>query len=166
MPVKPGTPTAPASQPQMVGALLRVPFQETVRHVHGALVDAGFNDLRPAHLTVFQHLDPTGTRQVDLAERAQITKQSMGYLVDYLIRHGYAELAPDPRDRRASLVRLTARGEAVGATARQALADLEGQWAAILGAGPFSELKAALERISREIEAPGDPAPEHPPAPT
>ncbi|GMV86313.1 MAG: hypothetical protein AMXMBFR80_21680 [Dehalococcoidia bacterium] len=132
----------------MIGALLRIPFQETVRHVHAALVNAGFNDLRPAHLTVFQHLDPAGTRQVDLAERAQITRQSMGYLVEYLVRHGYAELAPDPRDRRASLVRLTARGEAVDTTARQALADLESRWAAILGAGPFAAFRAALERIS------------------
>jgi DNA-binding MarR family transcriptional regulator len=143
----------------MIGALLRVPFQETVRRVHAALNDAGFNDLRPAHLTVFQHLDPEGTRQVDLAERAQMTKQSMGYLVDYLIRHGYAELEPDPRDRRASLVRLTARGKAVDATARQALGALESRWESLLGQGPFRELKDALERISREIEATGSHAP-------
>lgn len=152
MPVKREASPPVASPPRMIGALLRVPFQETVRHVHAALVSGGFNDLRPAHLVVFQHLDPTGTRQVELAERAQITKQSMGYLVEYLVRHGYAELAPDPDDRRASLVRLTPRGEAVNDTARQALANLESQWAALLGEGPFGELKAALERISRGIE--------------
>lgn len=143
----------------MIGALLRIPFEETVRRVHAELSKAGFDDLRPAHLTVFQHLDPGGTRQVDLAERAQMTKQSMGYLVDYLVRHGYVTLEPDPRDRRASLVRLSPRGRAVDATARQTLARLENEWEALLPPGQFAALKAALDRISREIEAARAPAP-------
>ena len=39
-----------------------------------------------------------------------ITKQSMARLVAHLERHGYVRRVPDPSDRRAKLVRATARG--------------------------------------------------------
>jgi DNA-binding MarR family transcriptional regulator len=45
-----------------------------------------------------------GTTVSVLAERAQITKQSMAGLVRHLEQHGYVERRPDPRDRRAKLV--------------------------------------------------------------
>lgn len=39
------------------------------------LAAAGFDDLRPAHAAVFQHIEADGSRLADLAERAQMTKQ-------------------------------------------------------------------------------------------
>ena len=74
------------------------------------LAEAGFDDVRPAHTTVFQHIKAEGSRLSELAERAQITKQSMGYLVDYLEEHRYVERRADPSDRRASLIFLTEWG--------------------------------------------------------
>src|SRR3712207_8110617 len=41
------------------------------------------------------------------SERAGMTKQSMGYLVDYLQQHGYLERVPDPDDQRAQTIRIT-----------------------------------------------------------
>ena len=67
---------------------------------------------------VLQYLDDAGTRVSVLAERAQITKQSMAELVAHLERHGYVERVPDPADGRAKLVRATDRGRAVFAVAR------------------------------------------------
>ncbi len=121
---------------------------ETVRCVHAALLKAGFADLRPAHLAVFQHLEPGGTRQTALAERAQITNQSMGYLVDYLVRAGYVSRDRDPGDGRASLVRLTKRGEAVEQTARVALGRLEKEWESRLGAPRYTQFKIALAELT------------------
>src|SRR5919199_3563764 len=93
-----------------IGILLRAPLQEVVRRVSEGLSEAGFDDIRPAHTAVFQHIRAEGSRLSELAERAQLTKQSMGYLVDYLERHGYVERKPDVTDRRAALICLTPRG--------------------------------------------------------
>src|SRR5215469_11091113 len=93
-----------------IGILLRDLGQDVVRRVTAGLAEAGFEDVRPAHTAVFQHIDAEGTRLTDLAERAQITKQSMGYLVDYLEERGYLERRPAPDDRRVALICLTDRG--------------------------------------------------------
>src|SRR5687767_8632491 len=93
-----------AADRRLIGALLRVPYLRVVTQVYAGLVAAGYDDLRPAHLTVFQHIAAdTGSRLTDLADRALMTKQSMGYLVDYLEAHGYVARGPDPADGRARL---------------------------------------------------------------
>src|SRR6266700_5494044 len=115
-----GEPALPGSsrhERPNIGILLRDPVQEVIRRVSVGLADAGFDDLRPAHTAVFQHIEAGGSRLTDLAERAQITKQSMGYLIDHLEERGYLERRPDPTDRRAALVCLTERGWAQVRTA-------------------------------------------------
>src|SRR5258707_3983268 len=127
-----------------VGILLRVPFQEIVARVSAGLAEAGFDDLRPAHTAVFQHIEADGSRLTDLAERAQITKQSMGYLVDYLERRGYLERRPDPTDRRVALICLTDRGwDQIGA-ALSIIAAIEHDWATRIGKRRMDELRDVL----------------------
>ncbi|HEU5432290.1 MAG TPA: MarR family transcriptional regulator [Thermomicrobiales bacterium] len=89
---------------------LRTGYQQIIAHVHRRLAEAGYADVRPAHMTIFQHLRPEGSRIGELAERAQLTNQSVGYLVDHLERQGYVERRPDPANRRATLVCLTDHG--------------------------------------------------------
>src|SRR5579862_4128396 len=135
-----------------LGILLRVPFQEIVRRVSAGLAEAGFDDLRPAHTAVFQHIDADGSRLTDLAERAQITKQSMGYLVDYLEHRGYLERRPDPSDRRASLVCLTERGWAQIQTALAIIATLEEDWTRTLGNEQMRQLRNLLSQLAQTPE--------------
>lgn len=144
-----------ASDPRdrrMLGALLRIPFQAIVSEIYRDLRAAGYTDLRPAHFTVFQHIVPEGSRPTELAEQAQITKQSMGYLVDFLEDHGYVERMPDPDDRRARVVRLTARGWEVDRAARATVKRLEGEWAGCLGEEGFIQLRRSLEELVGSIE--------------
>src|SRR5437879_5426747 len=95
---------------RMIGALLRVPFQAINTRIAEGLAASGYTDLRPAHFAVFQHMRPQGRRLTELAELAQMTKQSMGFLVDYLEERGYVERRPDPLDRRAKIVCYTDKG--------------------------------------------------------
>lgn len=143
---------AEAADRRMIGALLRVPYQATVTRVAAALNAAGFDDLRPAHLAVFQQIERGGLRLTELAERAQITKQSMGYLVDYLEARGYVERATDPSDGRAKLIRLTERGREVERVARASLAQLEADWSARLGAERFAALRQTLRDLIATFE--------------
>jgi DNA-binding MarR family transcriptional regulator len=142
-----GDPALPGSsrhERPNVGILLREPFQEVVRRVSVGLVEAGFDDIRPAHTAVFQHIEAGGSRLTDLAERAQMTKQSMGYLVDHLEQRGYLERRPDPSDRRAALISLTDRGwEQVRASLR-IIATIEEEWASGLGQPRMQQLRELL----------------------
>jgi DNA-binding MarR family transcriptional regulator len=94
----------------LIGVLTAITSDALRQRVQERYAAAGFADLRLAHDVVFALLRPDGDRIVDLAKRAQMTKQSMGYLVAYLEAHGYVERVPDPTDRRAQLVRRSARG--------------------------------------------------------
>lgn len=131
------------------GILLRIPFQEVVRRVSAGLAEAGFDDLRPAHTAVFQHIEAYGSRLTDLAERAQITKQSMGYLVDDLERLGYVERKPDPSDRRAALICLTDRGWAQIHAALATIATLEQEWTRALGKHRMQQLRQLLTELGQ-----------------
>lgn len=134
-----------------LGILLRNPGQEVVRHVIAGLAQAGFDDIRPAHTAVFQHIEAGGSRLTELAERAQMTKQSMGYLVDYLEQRGYLERRRDPSDRRAALICLTDRGWAQVRAALETIAELEEQWARALGKQRMRQLRELLTELGELI---------------
>ena len=138
---------------RLIGALLRVPYLRVVTRVSAGLVTAGYDDLRPAHLTVFQHIEvETGSRLTDLAEMALMTKQSMGYLVDFLEEHGYVARVPDPADGRARLVRLTDRGMEVMRRARQIVQGIEAEWARMVGKRRMDQLLQILQALVVHLE--------------
>jgi DNA-binding MarR family transcriptional regulator len=136
----------------MIGALLRIPFQATVDRVYQRLKEAGYTDLRPTHFAVLQQMRPQGLHVTELADLAQMTRQSMGALVGYLEERGYVERVADPRDKRAWLIRMTARGHAVEQVARVALAELEAEWANALGEKRFVALYGMLSDLVADIE--------------
>lgn len=136
---------------RMVGALLRIPREAATRRVLAGLAAAGFGDVRPAHFTVFQHMPPEGIRLTELADAALLTKQSMGYLVDDLEALGYVERIPDPADRRAKVVRLTAKGRAVEHTVRDTIRQIEADWAEHLGTDNYQRLLQLLRALIAAI---------------
>src|SRR5688572_19038678 len=74
--------------------------------------EAGQVIARPATMALFPHIALEGTRIVDLADKLGISKQAVSRRVQELVDHGILELAEDPRDARARLVRFTPRGVA------------------------------------------------------
>lgn len=130
-----------------LGSLLRNGYQAVLDYVLGRLAAEGFADVRPAHLTVFQHLDPDGTRIGELASRARLTNQSVGYLVDSLEELGYVERIGVPGDRRGRIVRLTAKGWEEMAACGRALAEIEEIWSEQLGAQRFRQLRRMLGEL-------------------
>src|SRR4051812_21531812 len=140
-------PGSSGDQRPNIGILLRDLAQDIVRRVSAGLAEAGFDEIRPAHTAVFQHIEAGGSRLTDLAERAQITKQSMSYLVDYLEERGYLERHPDPTDRRVALIRLTDRGWDEVRAALAIIAQIEDEWTQRLGVTRMRQLREALADV-------------------
>jgi DNA-binding MarR family transcriptional regulator len=130
-----------------LGTLLRDPWLELNARLTASVAQRGFPDLRPALSVVFQHLRDEGSRITEIAERAQLTKQTVVYLVNDLERLGYIERIADPSDGRAKLVRATARGTAAVEEARRIAAEIEHEWTALLGEAPMADLRRKLEQL-------------------
>lgn len=135
------------------GLLLFIPYRALENRVFAALAEAGFDDFTPAQARVMQRIGPNGTRLTDLAEQAQVTKQTAGFLVDQLERAGYVKRVPDPTDRRARLVCVAERGLAAIPVAEGTVAEVEKEWETHLGKRRMSQLRQALSML-REITDP------------
>ncbi|HEY3504515.1 MAG TPA: MarR family transcriptional regulator [Actinocatenispora sp.] len=142
-----------ADRPMSVGVLMFVAHREMERRVMAALAAAGYDDITLAQARVAERIAPGGSRLTELAEAAQVSKQTAGYLVDQLARAGYVERVPDPTDGRARLVRLAARGRELLPIADATTAAVEREWARHLGAPAMAQLRRHLTRL-REITDP------------
>ena len=140
--------------PPNLGILLREPFRLASERLHERFAESGHPEVRAPHGNVLQFLDSEGTRVSVLAQRAQITKQSMGELVAHLERHGYVERVADPADRRAKLVRSTRRGNQVYAIARRFVVEIEEEWTVLLGEAKMRRLRQLLEELNAGIASP------------
>jgi DNA-binding MarR family transcriptional regulator len=129
-----------------IGLLLFIPNRDVENRVLAAVNAAGF-DVTQAQARVLMRVDPEGTRLTVLAEAAQVTKQTAGFLVDQLEKAGYVERVPDPADGRARLVKVT--GKALGAVpvANEELARIEAEWERHLGKRRMGQLREALEML-------------------
>lgn len=123
--------------------------------VNEGLARSGFEDFRPAHGTIGQHIADQGSRVTELARLAQVSKPTVVYLVDDLERLGYVERIPDPDDGRAKLVRLTERGARAQREARRIIARIERDWSRALGERDFAVLRSLLERLHDALWPPG-----------
>src|SRR6185369_6971266 len=117
-----------------VGVLMFIAYRALENEAFAALAAAGHTDITRAQGKLLQRVNEDGSRLTDLADAAQVTKQTAGYLVDQLERAGYLERAPDPTDDRA-------------------VAETEARWAAHLGKRRMDQLHDTLTRL-REITDP------------
>lgn len=135
------------------GLLFFVAHRAMENRIFVTLARAGFDDFTLAQARVMQRIGPGGTRLTELAESAQVTKQTASHLVDQLERTGYVRRTPDPTDARARLVRLAARGTAAQPVAAAVVAEVEAEWRAHLGERRWRQLREALTAL-REITDP------------
>jgi DNA-binding MarR family transcriptional regulator len=145
-------------RPTNLAVLMRDTFVALNERVVTRLDEHGHGVVRTAHGAVFQHLDDTGTTVSALAERAGMTKQAMAELVAHLEAHGYVTREPDPADRRAKLVRPTARGREVVAIAQDLVPEMEKAIDALLGPDRVRALREDLTAIHRLATGAAEPA--------
>ena len=86
-----------------------------------------------AHVHITRHLGREGSRLTDMAERAGMTKQAMGALVDQCEAWGLVTRGPDPLDARARRVLFTADGLAWLDAFRHAVTQAEREFRSSVG---------------------------------
>jgi DNA-binding MarR family transcriptional regulator len=140
-------PRRPPSGTDNFGNLLRDPSLLGQELIAERLASRGYADLRPSLLAVAQHIHGDGTRITELADRAWLTKATVVHAVDELERLGYVTREPDPTDRRAKLVKPTARAREAEAVGREVIGELRDAWAELIGEREMAELEAGLRRL-------------------
>ncbi len=133
--------------PPRLPALFRMLWQQTYPEMLRQVSAAGFDDIRLAHWPVLQWPGPDGQRPSVIAERAGISKQAVNHVLRDLERLGYVELRADPRDSRARLVELTARGDALVEAMFNAATAAERELESMLTPGQRRELKETLTAL-------------------
>src|SRR5580704_13741538 len=113
-----------------LGVLLFIPYRYAEDRIFRALQDAGFDDWTLPQCRVFQRIAQDGSRLTDLADQAQVSKQSAGVLVDQLERLGYVRRVPDPTDGRARLIVIEQRGQRAREVAKVTLDEILSEWKA------------------------------------
>jgi DNA-binding MarR family transcriptional regulator len=139
----PGT----ANEP-LIGALLRLPWEVVRQRLLDGLHAAGYSDLSASHLSILLYPGPEGLRPTDLAERRQMSRQAVNYLVGQVEQLGYFERRSDPDDQRSKRIALTPRGRAAGKVMRETMAELERDWSERMGGERFAELKELLSELA------------------
>jgi len=128
-------------------------FDERVLHLMAHNIDvplalsnlAARAQVSAAHIHITRHLELQGTRLTDLADRAGMSKQAMGDLVDQCEAWGLVTREPDPRDARARVVRFTASGLDWLQAFRDAVAQAEAEFRTEVGADVATVVAIGLE---------------------
>ena len=129
--------------PPLLFPLSRLTDYINARHIT-LMREAGFPDARRAFNSVFAHLPADGARLTELAKNAGMTKQSMGELVDELVRLGYLVRFADPEDRRAKIVLRAERGLQAHIVSMKIFAQIDDELGELLGKVRFEDLRMEL----------------------
>jgi DNA-binding MarR family transcriptional regulator len=111
----------------------------------------GYTDIKPMHILVFSTIDLEGNRMSELAERAGITVQGMGQIVNSLEELGYVRRTIDEEDNRVRMVTLTDAGWELILASFENLREIERDCADATGDPEFLEMKQNLDRMSEAL---------------
>jgi len=137
---------------RLLGHALRR-FDERVLHLMAHNIDvplalsnlAARAQISAAHIHITRHLDLEGTRLTDLAQKAGMSKQAMGDLVDQCEAWNLVTRATDARDARARIVRFTPTGLLWLQAFKEAVAQAEQEFRSEVGQDVATVVKIGLE---------------------
>lgn len=98
-----------------------------------------------AHIHITRHLSFEGSRLIDLAQSAGMTKQAMGDLVTQCEAWGLVQRTPDPGDARARRIVFTDTGLAWLRAFEQAVAQTEAEFRQEVGNDVATVIALGLE---------------------
>lgn len=136
------------------GILLGRAYQGFVAELHAHMAERGHRMMGASYGYVLRALSENALTASQLGERLGITAQGAAKIVDEMVRYGYVERRPDPADKRAKLLHLSARGVELLDTVRAFHAAYENDLIARVGADQVATVRAVLGEIA-STTAPG-----------
>jgi DNA-binding MarR family transcriptional regulator len=132
-----------------LGFLLAKASQRWNELLQQAFAREGFPEVRASYGSVLLPLfEEDGLRMGEVAGRARLSKQTMTTMVRLAERDGLVERRPDPADRRATRVHLTAKGLRFKPVAERVLAELDEIAREALGERTRSATGRALAKLA------------------
>jgi DNA-binding MarR family transcriptional regulator len=133
-----------------LGYLLAKASQRWNEMLQEGFAEAGFPEVKASYGSVLIPLfEEDGLRMGEIARRAGLSKQTMTTMVRLCERDGLVERRPDPDDRRAARVHLTAKAKRFQPRAEEVLAALEREVEAMLGRREDGSLRRSLADLQR-----------------
>jgi DNA-binding MarR family transcriptional regulator len=140
----------PHATRENLGYLLAKASQHWNELLHAGFADEGFPEVKASYGSVLIPLfEEDGLRMGEIARRARLSKQTMTTMVRLCERDGLVERRPDPDDRRATRVHLTARARRFRPAAERVLGALERDVHRLLGERRGRELRRSLVELPR-----------------
>ncbi|BFG80580.1 winged helix DNA-binding protein [Paraburkholderia terrae] len=139
-----------------IGRLLNGAVHRFEASILDKMAAAGHSECTLSHINVTRNLDIEGTRAVELARRASMTKQSLGELITQLEALGIVKREQDPTDGRAKVVLFTEAGRNWLEQFHTALEQTEAELESELGPALYKALKRGLQKYAHGTERTSD----------
>lgn len=134
------------SPPHLIAALDGV--RTRVRRSMTERAERASMSVRASEARLLYLIADGGTRQTELAEGAWITKQAVGARVREMGDRGLVSVETDRSDRRATVVRRTPAGDDLRERIGAMIADLDDEFAAIVGADRYRTFREVLDELA------------------
>ena len=136
---------APGGPP--LARLFAIAYRLLIDGLHDRLRAQGWTDVRPAYGFVLLAARDQPASVTELASLMGTTKQAASKLVEAMVTGGYLERGADPEDGRQRPVHLTDRGHELLRGVEQIYAELEAQWADMIGTSHIQRMRRDLVRV-------------------
>lgn len=125
-------------------------YRWLIDELHRRLFERGWTDVRPSYGFVLLSLRDSAMTPTALAQRLDITKQAASKLAEAMIRVDLVDSSPHGTDGRQRDLSLTARGLKLLAEVEEIYAELEQEWADLIGRGRVEDVRASLIAVLTE----------------
>jgi DNA-binding MarR family transcriptional regulator len=140
------TPSRRQSHPPLA-RLFAIAYRQLIDGLHERLAARGWEDVRPAFGFVLLAARDQPTTSTALAALLGTTKQATSKLVANMETAGYVARSPGEQDGRTRLVTLTRRGRELLDAVEGIYAELESEWAEVVGDARIEDLRGTLARV-------------------
>lgn len=139
--------TPPDPPPIPLARLFAMGMNTLVSKLHVRLSEYGFEDVRPAFAFVLLAARERALTGNDVARLMGMTKQAASKLVDAMEAERLLVRKPHPDDARAKLLHIAPRGKKLLGAAETIYAELEAEWAEVLGADRVGAMRDDLVEV-------------------
>lgn len=129
--------------------LFAMAYRDLIDGLHDQLAARGWPEMRPAYGFVLVAASRAPVTTTQLAELLGMTKQAASKLAASMVDLGYLEESPAAADGRVRPLRLSASGRQLLAAVEEVYAQLESQWAQVIGERAVSRLRRDVTRVVR-----------------